>query len=227
MSKKAQSVSIISGADGPTSIFLAGREDKKGIRRIRNSYQKWKYRKKRKKAEKQIIPSFHSLEETRTFIRHRYQGIEANVSYPCYEEDKRRMKYSIIQREQPELIGADKPLIPPDQIELQNQDILYQWLQEVETWTKQCVERLERLPENVCSIQYHLYLIDCGDDGQIKIEMEDNRGIMCISASSSGSGNMKKMQKVIKDIYLYYGVTQEDIDKHTERYQILVTELSQ
>ena len=46
---------------------------------------------------------------------------------------------------------------------------------------------------------------------------------------SSYSGNkkvMKQFEKISKDLYIYYGVSEDDIKKKTERYLSLVTALS-
>ena len=57
-SKNAISISIIGGADGPTSVFIAGHSKKQPLKlRIKNSI----YRYKRKKVEKTIIANPHSL----------------------------------------------------------------------------------------------------------------------------------------------------------------------
>ena len=45
----------------------------------------------------------------------------------------------------------------------------------------------------------------------------------------SYSGNkkvMKQFEKISKDLYIYYGVSEDDIKKKTERYLSLVTALS-
>ena len=60
-SKNAISISIIGGADGPTSIFTAGHSKNQPLKiRIKNSI----YRYKRKKVEKTIVANPHSLSET-------------------------------------------------------------------------------------------------------------------------------------------------------------------
>ena len=59
--KSKNGVSIIGGADGPTSIFIAGPSEKQPLKvRIKNSI----YRYKRKKVEKTIVANPHSLSET-------------------------------------------------------------------------------------------------------------------------------------------------------------------
>ena len=58
--KSKNGVSIIGGADGPTSVFIAGHSKKQPLKlRIKNSI----YRYKRKKVEKTIVANSHSLSE--------------------------------------------------------------------------------------------------------------------------------------------------------------------
>ena len=55
--KSKNAISIIGGADGPTSIFIAGHSKKQPLKiRIKNSI----YRYKRKKVEKTIVANPHS-----------------------------------------------------------------------------------------------------------------------------------------------------------------------
>ena len=70
MKEKSKSeVSIIGGADGPTSVFIAGHSKKQPLKlRIKNSI----YRYKRKKVEKTIVANPHSLSETVRYAKEKY-----------------------------------------------------------------------------------------------------------------------------------------------------------
>jgi len=69
-SKNAISISIIGGADGPTSIFTAGHSKKQPLKiRIKNSI----YRYKRKKVEKTIVANPHSLSETVQYAKDKFR----------------------------------------------------------------------------------------------------------------------------------------------------------
>lgn len=58
--KRKSFVSIIGGADGPTSIFIAGKSDKRPLKvRIKNAI----YKCKRKRVEKRIVANSHTLNE--------------------------------------------------------------------------------------------------------------------------------------------------------------------
>lgn len=225
MKKTAHSVSIIGGADGPTSIFLAGKDSNQESRmlHIKHSYQRWIYRRKRKRAITQIKAQSHSLPETVQYFTKQYHAVEKDCASPIFEERNEHMRYLLIQREKPELIGADKTIDPPADMDFQKEELLMQWVRKRDAWNKNCIEQMKKLPEHVFPMHYHLYMIACGKDGEIEIETEDVRGIMGISSS----GNCKKLRKIVKDIYLYYGVTQEDIDNSTDRFQFLLSELSQ
>ena len=71
--KSKNAISIIGGADGPTSIFIAGHSKKQPLKiRIKNSI----YRYKRKKVEKTIVANPHSLSETVQYAKDKYRSEE-------------------------------------------------------------------------------------------------------------------------------------------------------
>ena len=67
--KSTAAVSVIGGADGPTSIYIARRTGKMSLKdRIRNYIYKYK----RKKAEKKIAYRTYSLHEVVDYAVERY-----------------------------------------------------------------------------------------------------------------------------------------------------------
>ncbi len=70
----------------------------------------------------------------------------------------------------------------------------------------------------------HLYEIRIDDD-YLEVEVDYNRNILEISYSGS-KAVMKRFKEISRDLYSYYGVTEEDIKNKTARYSSLVTELS-
>ncbi len=48
---------------------------------------------------------------------------------------------------------------------------------------------------------------------------------MLDGSCSGDKKNMKQLRKLLKKIYLYYGVTEEDIKNETERYNSLLAGL--
>ena len=94
MKEKSKSeVSIIGGADGPTSIFIAGRTRKKPLKvRIRNII----YRYRRKIVEKKVVADSHTLDELVQYAMNTYNLIETNSTERKYIEQQKNLKESLI-----------------------------------------------------------------------------------------------------------------------------------
>ena len=74
MGENVKSVSIIGGADGPTSFFIAGKNKNPGVLgRIKQTLR----RKKRAKIEKKIVAAPHTPDEVVLYIKHKYHAVEA------------------------------------------------------------------------------------------------------------------------------------------------------
>ncbi len=220
MSKAASAVSIIWGADGPTSIFILGKKGRE--KNIFKLFQIWrqnkKYRRKRERARRLITPNAHTIEELIDYIKERYGAVEADASYPYYEERKKGMKYCLIQREKPALLGETKRFLPPE--DLTDKEAVIKWQKELEAWTKECQNRADAVPFDCFPTEYHMYVIDRKEEGRLEIELDRFRPT--ISMSYSG----RAMEQISKDIHLYYGVTKQDIDEESERYKSLLAALS-
>jgi len=78
------------------------------------------------------------------------------------------------------------------------------------------------IPYEVFPIDYHLFIINKGGHGTLIIELDTFHP----NLSASYSGNKKIMEPILKDIYIYFGVSQEDIDYRTNRYEMLLAVLS-
>lgn len=223
MKKDASAVSVIGGADGPTSIFLVGRKEMNILQRIKASFFNRKYIRKRARAERTIAslaPNAHTIEETIQYIRQRYHAAEADSSYPLYNSRKRSMKHQLIQRNQPELLGEEKQFLPP--ADLNDEQALLAWQQKIDAWADECMARADAVPYDVFPTDYHLFIIDRQDEGTLEVEIDS----MNSSLSVSYSGNQKIMEPILKDIHLYYGVSEEDIAHRSERYLSLLGALT-
>lgn len=218
MSKVAKSVSIIGGHDGPTSIFLLGneRKEKNLITRFKNALRIKKHQHRLEKAKRSIKPSTHTLDETICYMQERYGIIEADHTFSHYEEFVRRMRFSLVQREQVDLLPKQ-----PELKDFHDKEAVDKWHIELDEWEKQSEKIVERMPQELLNMDYHLLVLDRGEDGSMQVELEMNRGL--IEMQYSGRG----FNSILKDIYVYYGVSEEDIVNKTERYQNLVTILAQ
>ena len=212
--KSKSGVSIIGGADGPTSIFIAGRAQKRPLKvRIRSIL----YRFKRKIAEKKVVAGEHTLDELVQYAKNSYNLIETNSSERKYIEQQNNLKESLILQHKPEILGEMKDIPKPN---IYNEKSIREYLCKIEARR----EMIAEMPDNVIPMNFHLYEIRIGDDS---LEMEIDYIWNIFGISYSGNKKvMKQFEKISKDLYIFYGVSEDDIKKKTERYLSLVTALS-
>ena len=212
--KSKSGVSIIGGADGPTSIFIAGRAQKRPLKvRIRSIL----YRFKRKIAEKKVVAGEHTLDELVQYAKNSYNLIETNSSERKYIEQQNNLKESLILQHKPEILGEMKDIPKPN---IYNEKSIREYLYKIEARR----EMIAEMPDNVIPMNFHLYEIRIGDDS-LEMDIDYIWNIFAISYSGNKKV-MKQFQKISKDLYIFYGVSEDDIKKKTERYLSLVTALS-
>lgn len=219
--KRASAVSVIGGADGPTSVFILGKKEKNLFRRIKHAICNRKYRRKRKIAERSVVPGTHTMQETIRYAGKRYGMTEADASYPYYEERKRNLKGALISREKPELLSEEKRLLPPQ--DFNDKKAWQRWEKQVREWTEARDREIDAVSSEAFPLDYHLFVADRREQGRLEMEVELLHGVLAISYSG---GEKKSMDAMVKDIYCYYGVSQEDIERRTERYKELLAALS-
>ncbi len=220
MSKVARAVSVIGGADGPTSVFLVGPGKEKNIfKRMKTEYRNWRYKKRRQAVEKTVKPGMHTVGETILYIKNQYGAEEADRTRYDYNERKLDLKCSLIQRNRPELLGEEKRLEPPR--DFKDQQAVQEWMNQIDEWREKCLKRVAEISNDVFPTDYHMLVIERGAQGSLQVETDTVHSIIQVSYS----GDKKIMEPIQKDIYLFYGVSKEDIDQKTDRYKSLVTVL--
>lgn len=212
--KSKSGVSIIGGADGPTSIFIAGKTQKRSLKvKIRNAI----YKHKRKRAEKKIVAGAHTLNELVQYAMNKYDLIEINVAERKYIEQRINLRENLILQHKQEVLGEMKDIPKPD---ISNEESVRQYLDKIKARS----EMIAEMPDDIIPMNFHLYEIRIGDD-VLEMEIDYIWNIFGISYSGNRKA-MKKFEKISKDLYLYYGVSEDDIKKRTERYSSLVAALS-
>lgn len=211
--KNKASVSIIGGADGPTSIFIAGRTEK---RNLKEQIHRKIYRHRRKAVEKKIVADAHTLEEVVSFARQKYAFLEMDCSQRSYREQKGCLKESLIIEKRPDLLGELKELVRPEVYDEKGIRELHRQIQARSEW-------IAAIPDEEMPMDYHVYEMRL-KDGRLEMEIDYLWNIFGISYSGSKK-TMKNLEKVARELYLYYGVTKEDIANKSKRYSSLVTAL--
>lgn len=158
----SEALSIIGGADGPTSVFIAGKSGKKPLKvRVKRFF----YTHKRKWVEKRIVPGAHTLQEVVAYAIEKYQAVETTCTLS-------------------ETGFGDAGMTAA--------------MQTYEIKTEQ---------------------------GSLQLEVNWEQKFFGVSYSSV-TKEKKYFTGIMKDLYCYYGVTEEDIRKKSERYRVLATILS-
>lgn len=215
MRKDAGSVSIIGGADGPTSFFIARKGGKvKFTTRIQNYFR----RIKRNRIKKRINANSHTLEEVVEWLKREYGAMEISQKSHPYLEQKKSLKTSLIMRNRPDLLGKMMDLKPPKGEDVEAFNVFWEQIQERDRMA-------EEIADDIFPMDFHIYEIRWAENGQMQIGVETVWQV--IDGSFGGNKEaMKQLRKLFKKIYLYYGVTAEDIKNESERYEALLAVLS-
>ena len=111
-----------------------------------------------------------------------------------------------------------------EQIKCLKESLILQHKPELLGEMKTRSEMIAEMPDSIIPMDFHLYKIEINDNF---LEMEIDYTWNIFGMSYSGNkAVMKKFKKIARDLYSYYGVTEEDIINKTERYSSLVTSLS-
>lgn len=217
MTNKAKSnISIIGGADGPTSVWIAGR-DKNLLHSIKNAFRKKRYQIKRRKILKNLKANPHTLEGLRDYIIDKYDAVEVSENEQIYQQNFRNIKSSLVMRYKPELLGEPLENFRPK--DFSNRDEVLKFIEKSDEYMK----RAESVSAEEFPLDSHLYIIGTGDGCEIRVNIELNYEIMDAGGSAESG---VKLKAILKDIYSYYGVSQEDINNDSERFKNLIAILS-
>ena len=212
--KSKSSVAIIGGADGPTSIFIAGRTGKKSLK---NRVQNYIYKCKCKRAEKKISAGSHTFEEVVAYAIDKYDLMEVNTSQGKYTELKKNIKEYMVIRHKPELLGDLKDISKPD---FQNEDSIRKFYEQIEARS----EMIAQIPDSEMPMDFHIYQLK-KDEGSLEMKIDYIWNFFSVSYSGNKK-SMKQFKKIGQDLYLYYGVDEADIKTKSERYSSLLAALS-
>lgn len=213
--KTSESIGIIGGSDGPTSVIFIGGKQKKTIKQ---KIQKYFHEQKKKRAKRRIKPGAHTMEEVVQLICDTYGFTELPKESEEYIERYHEMRLSSMIQHAPELLG-ELAEIP----EIKSRDE-----EEFREYQKQWELRKQRereISEEAFDIDLHL-LKKKENEWQMHFEIETQFGHISGGFSGPGRGGSRKFEKFFKEVYLYYGVTEEDIAENTRRYKELVRVLA-
>ena len=83
-------------------------------------------------------------------------------------------------------------------------------------------EKANEVPEELFSLEYYYFE---KEENEVHMEIQLESRYSYIGGGASGKF-ISKFHKIYKDIYKYYGVSEDDIRNNTNRYQNLLRTLS-
>lgn len=208
------STGIIRGADGPTAVSVIKRNSKLTLKQ---KIGRLKYNVKRAYVEATIKAKSHSIDEVMDYIVnvHGFAEIVNDEVHQEYEE----LRASFILQYAPELLGeyATMPKLKSESKE------------DIQAHIKQFQVRQQmarEIPTTEFDIDFHKFQIafdDINDNMYITIE----KRFAYIGGGASGNKKeMRRFQRIFRDVHRYYGVTSEDIEKKSKRYEQVVRALT-
>lgn len=150
-------------------------------------------------------------------MKQKYHASEVSRTKKKYIDQYTSAREGLILTHRPELLGDLGKMVRPDVWDEKAAMEMYRQIQLRS-------ERIAQIPEDELPMDFHLYEIRIGN-GRMEIGMDFQWDIFGMSYSGSKK-TMKKLRKVARELYLYYGVSQEDIRNRTKRYSSLLTTLS-
>lgn len=214
--KHAQQTTIIGGADGPVSVFIA-HKDNHFRRSIKDRLRNKRCQMRRQRAEKRIRPGAHTKEETVVYAKEKYGFISVDPNHWKYISNRKDVKAGIIYKYMPQLLGSLLTIAPPD---ISHQKSLQEYRRLIDERER----KIELIPDEAVPMDFQMYERIRGD-GHLEIVLDDRWDIFGVSYSCNKK-LVKKYKNIAKDIYSFYGVNKEDIENKTERFQNLVCAMS-
>lgn len=205
--------SVIGTVDGPTSVFIIKKNQKLTWKQ---RLQKTRAKIKRAYIEKTLKAGSHTLEEVMEYVIN-VHGL-AELGKKKTENEYQELRASFLMQYNPELLGeyATMPQLKSESKE------------DIQAHIKQFQERQERakkISTEEFDIDFHKFersFDDINDNIHIIIEKK----FAYIGGGASGNKKIiKRFNRIYKDIYRYYGVSEEDIKMKSKRYENIVRAL--
>lgn len=210
-----EEITRIEGSDGPTAVFIAGRENRKIS--LRHRIQRFINKTRRAHIERSIKAGSHTLDQVSRYVVNVLGYREIDSQQPEYQDEYNELRASYILQYRPELLGDWVNILDLTE---HTEEVITEHLEHM----KLCQEAAKDIPVEVFDIDFHKFIREDGDnESHFIIEKTKNY----IGGGASGdTQTVRRHNREFKQVYRYYGVTQEDIDNKTDRYEEVVRMLA-
>ena len=166
---------------------------------------------------KSLKANAHTMDQVAQYVMNELGYSEIDKSDSQYQEEYCQMRSSFLLQYQPDLLGE---LSEAPQLESHDEERVKIFFEQLEKRQKAA----EDIPTDLFDIDLHIYK---KKDKKLESSIIIEKRYEYIGGSAVGSKRaMKKYNELFRKIYLYYGVTQKDIDEHTKRYDDVVRTLA-
>ena len=205
---------MIGKSDGPTAVTVIKRNSKLTWKQ---KLEKCKYKIKRTYVEHTIKAKSHSLDEVIDYIVNVHGFVELDNEEVRFEQDE--LRASFIMQYAPELLGEYAKM----------QRLKSESKEDIEAHVKQFQARQQKameVPVSEFNIDFHKLQISFGDRNDNMYIIVEKRFAYIGGGVSRDKKVMRKFHRIFKDVHRYYGVTAEDINNKTKRYEQVIRALT-
>ena len=205
---------MIGKSDGTTAVAVIKKNSKLTLKQ---KLEKCKYKIKRTYVEHTIKAKSHSLDEVIDYIVNVHGFVELDNEEVRFEQDE--LRASFIMQYAPELLGEYAKM----------QRLKSESKEDIEAHVKQFQARQQKameVPVSEFNIDFHKLQISFGDRNDNMYIIVEKRFAYIGGGVSGDKKVMRKFHRIFKDVHRYYGVTAEDINNKTKRYEQVIRALT-
>lgn len=215
MSSNTAAEKSIGKPDGSTSYFIIGGKNHKPT--LKQRFQKWRFDRRKARLAKKVKANSHTLDEVCEYIKTKLGFVELEQTSKVYQHEYREMRAGFLMRYAPELLGELKER---PQLAGETEEDIREFMDAVEAQKQVAMQ----VPREDFNIEFRMFKKQMGDsEYHILIETKYEH----IGGGASGKTKaVNRFHKVYKEIYRYYGVSEEDIAGKSKRYEDYLRQLA-
>ena len=215
MSENTSTEKTIGKPDGPTSYFIIGGKNHKPT--LKQRFQRWRFGKKKARVAKKIKANPHTLDEVCEYIKMTLGFEELSQESKVYQHEYKELRAGFLMQHASQLLGEHKER---PQLAGESEEEIREFMDAVEA-RKQIAFQVSK---EDFDIDFRMFKKKLGD-GEHHILIE-KRYAYIGGGASGNTKTVKQFKRVFRAVHLYYGVTKEDIENKTRRYEDYLKQLA-
>lgn len=215
MSENSSTEKKIGKPDGATAYFVIGGKNHKPT--LKQRFQRWRFNKKKAHVAKKIKANPHTLDEVCEYIKTSLGFEELSQESKVYQHEYKELRAGFLIQHAPELLGEHRKR---PQLAGESEEEIREFMDAVEAQKQVALQ----VPKEDFDIDFRMFKKKLGD-GEQHILIE-KRYVYIGGGASGNTKTVKQFKKVFRTVHRYYGVTKEDIENKTRRYEDYLKQLA-